>query len=344
MPYDVTIGIPVYNVEKYIRQTLDSALAQTFPSIEFIICDDCGTDSSIDIVKEYQLSSPRGKDIRIVRQHENMGVGCARNLILEEAQSDYIFFLDSDDLIVENAIESLYHYAKKYDADIVYGSMEKVLVYDNNIKFKSIDYPFSVFLEENEFAKYVYRKYDGIQASSCNFLVKLDIYRENSLRYYPINYWEDMTMSIIMPIYISRAVLLPDITYSYMCRTGTLSNYQKRTHIDKKEIQTTIWAVNSIKEESDFVREKVFFPLWINKVMMTCFYIVCTIIRNKDIIYPSFNEREIHNIMHSPLNLWEVLRFRDCFFSNFFLYLLDLMPDAISIMTIKKIGKLRNLI
>ena len=344
MPYDVTIGIPVYNVEKYIRQTLDSALAQTFPSIEFIICDDCGTDSSIDIVMEYQLSHPRGKDIRIVKQHENMGVGCARNLIIEKAQSEYIFFLDSDDLIVENAIGSLYLYAKKYNADIVYGSMEKVLVYENNKKYKSIDYPFSVFLEDNEFAKYVYRKYDGIQASSCNFLVKLDIYRENNLRYYPINYWEDMTMSIIMPIFINRAVLLPDITYSYMCRTGTLSNYQQRTHIDKEEIQKTIWAVNKIKEKSDYVRKKVFFPLWINKVMMTCFYIVCTIIRNKDVISPSFNKRELHNVMHSPLNLWEVLHFHDSFFSNFFLYLLNVMPDTICIMTIKKIGKLRNLI
>lgn len=344
MPYDVTIGIPVYNVEKYIRQTLNSALAQTFPNIEFIICDDCGTDSSIDIVKEYQISHPRGKDIRIVKQHENMGVGCARNLIIEEAQSEYIFFLDSDDLIVENAIEFLYHYAKKFDADIVYGSMEKILVYENNKKIKSIHYPFSVFLEENEFAKYVYRKYDGIQASSCNCLVKLDIYRENSLRYYPINYWEDMIMSIIMPIYINRAVLLPDITYSYMCRIGTLSNYQKRTHIDKEEIQKIIWAVNKIKEKSDFVREKVFFSLWINKVMMTCFYIVCTIIRNKDIISPSFNEKELHNVMRSSLNLLEVLRFRDRFFSNFFLYLLDVMPDTFSIMTIKKFGKLRNLI
>ena len=67
MPYEVTIGIPVYNVEKYIRQTLESALAQTFPSIEFLICDDCGTDSSITIVEEYQLRHPRGKDIRILK-------------------------------------------------------------------------------------------------------------------------------------------------------------------------------------------------------------------------------------------------------------------------------------
>ena len=68
MPYEVTIGIPVYNVEKHIRLTMDSVLAQTFPGIEFLICDDCGTDSSISIVEEYQQTHPRGKDIRIIRQ------------------------------------------------------------------------------------------------------------------------------------------------------------------------------------------------------------------------------------------------------------------------------------
>ena len=55
MEYEVTIGMPVYQVEKYIRDSLESALSQTFPSIEFLICDDCGTDSSIAIVQEYLL-------------------------------------------------------------------------------------------------------------------------------------------------------------------------------------------------------------------------------------------------------------------------------------------------
>ena len=54
--YEVTIGIPVYNAEKYIRQTMNSALSQSFDSIEFLICDDCGTDRSMDIVREYQQS------------------------------------------------------------------------------------------------------------------------------------------------------------------------------------------------------------------------------------------------------------------------------------------------
>ena len=68
MSYEVTIGIPVYNVEKYIRLTMDSALSQTFGSIEFLILDDCGTDKSMDVVREYQQTHPRGKDIHIISQ------------------------------------------------------------------------------------------------------------------------------------------------------------------------------------------------------------------------------------------------------------------------------------
>lgn len=91
--YEVTIGIPVYNVEKYISLAMDSALSQTFESIEFLICDDCGKDSSMDIIREYQKTHPRGKDIRIVRQPQNKGIGEARNRIVKEALGRYLFFL-----------------------------------------------------------------------------------------------------------------------------------------------------------------------------------------------------------------------------------------------------------
>ena len=85
MQYEVTIGIPVYRAVDYIRQTMESALSQSFPSIEYLIVDDCGEDGSIEIVEELQQKHPRGKDIRIVRHGNNHGVGVARNRILTEA-------------------------------------------------------------------------------------------------------------------------------------------------------------------------------------------------------------------------------------------------------------------
>ena len=344
MSYVVTIGLPVYNVEKYISQTLESALAQTFPSIEFLICDDCGTDSSISIIKEYQLTHSRGKDIRIIKQNKNMGVGCARNLIIKEAQGEYLFFLDSDDLIVENAIEILYENAKKYNSDIVYGSMEKVLVYDGNKRFKNIEYPFSVFDKIDNFAQYAYREYDSIQASSCNYLVKLDIYRKNDLKYYPINYWEDLLMSIDLPLYVTRAVLIPDITYQYICRTETLSHYQKRTHIEKKEILEIISAISKTKHSCSRLREKIYFSQWLYKVMMSCFYVTCSIIRNKSAIFPPFSKQELCDIMYTPISLSDLLLIRKKKLANFMLFLIGVLPCSMSMMLLTLLGKYKKLV
>lgn len=99
MEYEVTIGIPVYNVEEYIQSTLESALAQTFSSIEILICDDCATDGSVDIIRSYQQTHPRGRDIRILHHSRNMGVGPSRNRLIQEARGHYLFFMDADDLI-----------------------------------------------------------------------------------------------------------------------------------------------------------------------------------------------------------------------------------------------------
>ena len=66
MKYDVTIGIPVFNVESYIGRTLQSALAQSYPDIEFLIVDDGNADNSVNIVEKYQASNPRGKDMMFI--------------------------------------------------------------------------------------------------------------------------------------------------------------------------------------------------------------------------------------------------------------------------------------
>lgn len=341
--YEVTIGIPVYNVEKYIRLTMDSVLAQSFQSIEFLICDDCGTDSSISIIKEYQQTHPRGKDIRIIRQPRNMGVGEARNRIIDETHSEYLFFMDSDDILMEDAIEKLYGMALQNNAEIVYGSMEKMLVYDQNKRIRNVQYPFMTFLKENEFADYVYRQYDGIQASSCNYIIRVGIYRNNQIHYQPVNYWEDMIVSIDLPCYITRAVLLPDVTYLYVCRENTLSNYQHRSIISKSEIVKTIHAMNVVKRNYDRVQLKPYFYKWLYKVMMTHFYMVCSILKNEKIISPAFTKREIRDVMKSPLSFVEtcMLGWK---FKNLFLYSLGVLPPFLAIALMRKIARWRRLL
>lgn len=344
MKYDVTIGIPVYNVQDYIRRTMESVLAQTFPSIEFLVCDDGSQDSSISIVEDYQRSHPRGKDIRIVHQPRNMGLGNARNRIIEETRSKYLYHLDADDAIAPNTIELLYNAAQKYEAEIVYGSHERINAIGNIITKSSCSYPAMQFFNKDEFACWAYREYNGIQAMTWNFLIDIDVYRKNGLRHQPVNFWEDYLFTMDLPTYISRVVLLSDITYYYYCREGSLSNYQQRTHIDKEEIMKTARGLDKLKWQSDRIRNKSYFPRRMYKLMVTDFYVVCEILKHKDIISPVFTNQELHEMMRTPLSFWDIIHFRQARLLNLILYVFWILPAPLSVAFMKLVAKLRKLI
>ena len=126
MKYDVTIGIPVYRSEAYIRRALESALNQTYPSIEFLLIDDAGGDGSIAIMQELQQTHQKGADIRIISHDSNLGVSASRNQIIEEAKGEYLYFMDSDDMIAAHTISLLMQNCRQYEAEVVFGSYEKI--------------------------------------------------------------------------------------------------------------------------------------------------------------------------------------------------------------------------
>lgn len=111
----VSVIIPVYNVEAYLEQCLDSVTAQTLKEIEIICVDDGSSDRSLDILKEYQARDPR---IQIICQ-KNAGAGAARNAGLKKAQGEYLSFLDSDDFFAPNMLELAYRQIEQYQADFV---------------------------------------------------------------------------------------------------------------------------------------------------------------------------------------------------------------------------------
>jgi glycosyltransferase involved in cell wall biosynthesis len=344
MAYEVTIGIPVYNVEKYIRLTMDSALAQTFESIEFLVLDDCGTDRSMDIVREYQNTHPRGKDIRIVRQPQNMGIGAGRNRIVDEAQGKYLYFLDADDIIEPNTIELLYDSARKFDAELVYGSYERIEEYGEEVKRVKKQYPNMQFIHEDAFADYAYQQYNRIEAMVWNILIDIEVFRKNRIYFEQINYWEDFCVTINLPLYIHRAVLLSDITYFYYCRYGSLSIYEKRSHIEKEEILKTIHAMGEVKHSYLHVLSKPYFHKWLYKVMKTHFYIVCTILAKKEIISPAFTKREIRDVMISPLSFAEICKMKAWRLRIFCLFTLGILPPLVSVSLMWILGKIKRLV
>lgn len=342
--YEVTIGIPVYNVEKYIRLAMESALSQTFESIEFLICDDCGTDSSMDIILEYQQTHPRGKDIRVVRQPQNKGIGEARNRIVKEAQGRYLFFLDGDDTITSNAIQLLYDALQSYNAQIVYGSHKRIEFLDGKEKEDFCKYPAMQFSKKDEFASWVYRCYDGIQATIWNILMDLDFLRNCNLHFEPISYWEDFTFMMLFPTYVTRVVLLPDITYTYYCRNHSLSNFQFCSQIDKCEIEMTCHAISNVKMQLFCFRGKSYYPRLFNKIVMTDFYVACAILRNIDIIKPSFSNQEIHRLLQFPFSFMQCINSAGGVYSNLFFVILSKFPSVISVYVIKLLGKYKGLI
>lgn len=110
----ISIIIPVYNVEKYIKRCLESILAQTFKDYEVILVDDGSTDKSSEICNEYALKDSR---IKVIHQ-KNSGASAARNAGLKIAGGEYIGFIDSDDYIAKDMYETLYKLITKYNTDI----------------------------------------------------------------------------------------------------------------------------------------------------------------------------------------------------------------------------------
>ena len=133
----ISLIVPVYNVEKYISKALDSVFNQTFNGIEIICVDDCSTDGSLEVLKDYKekaKSKSNITDFKIIELKENKGQGHARNLALTEATGDYVMYLDPDDWYELNAFEKAYNQIVKNNNDFV--SFDFYIYLDENNKRK----------------------------------------------------------------------------------------------------------------------------------------------------------------------------------------------------------------
>ena len=115
----VSVIIPMYNVEKYIAETLNSILAQSFKNFEVVVVDDCSTDDSVKIAESF-IPKFAGR-LKIMKLHINNGnPAVPRNLGLTMSRGKYVFFMDSDDAIIKTALEEVYNLAEKFQADVIY--------------------------------------------------------------------------------------------------------------------------------------------------------------------------------------------------------------------------------
>lgn len=116
----VSVLVPVYGVEKYIAVCAESLFAQTYEDIEYIFCDDCTPDGSIEVLREVMQRYPeRQNAVRIIRNSRNIGLGGTRKHLISEMKGDAFVIVDSDDFLTKNAVELLVRRMEETDADII---------------------------------------------------------------------------------------------------------------------------------------------------------------------------------------------------------------------------------
>lgn len=341
MKYDVTIGIPVYKSVAFIQRTMESALAQTYPSIEFLLVDDASDDGSLTMMQEIRRNHPRGTAIRIITHDKNLGVSASRNQIIEEAEGEYLYFMDSDDVIAANTVSLLMQAARQYEAEIAFGSYEKI---ELSGKRTVCQYPSLQLLGDDQLATFAYRQYGGIQASACNFLVKTSVLRDHHHLFVAADYWEDLVFTFDLVTMVKRAVLLPDITYTYLCRENSLSHYHQRTQISKEEVMGNICAVEHLKQTSLALCHKSYYPNRCLNIVMTDFYIVCHILKRRQHIVPAVSSSEMKSAMSHPASFRQICSFRQSRLPNLALFLLGRIPAPVCLAAVWCIGKYKKLL
>lgn len=208
----ISVIVPVYNVEKYVRQCLDSVINQTYRDLEIIVVDDGSTDGSGRICDEYD--DPR---IRVYHT-ENHGLSAARNYALDRSHGDYIAFLDSDDWLELDALETFLAIAQNTDADIVacrfYQEYKNTTVEPGGVSTEFIvegpDILSSMILE-HKLTEDVWNKF--YRASLFD-----------SIRYPEGRIFEDKATTYKLLQRAERLAYTPDYLIHYRNRVGSLSN------------------------------------------------------------------------------------------------------------------------
>ncbi len=212
----ISVLIPVYNVENYLRECLDSITVQTFQDFEVICVDDGSDDKSFEILQEYKNKDKR---FTVIKQ-DHKGVGPARNLALSLAKSKYIQFLDSDDFIEPAMFEEMYNAAVKYDTDMVVCTaikrtpegefIERGDLHPVNKSLAIFDKPFCwKDCPETIFSMFA--------PESWQVLYKKELLDKNNLRFPDLSSSNGAALGYIARICASRIVILDKAFINYRC-------------------------------------------------------------------------------------------------------------------------------
>ena len=335
----VTIGIPVYNVELYVEKCLLSVLNQTYKNIEVLVIDDCGKDRSVQIINGIQETHPFGNLIKVIKHDNNKGLGEARNTVINEAKGKYIYFIDSDDYIEPHTIELMLEQAEKYRTDVTIASLRKVVL-GTGEELPTLQYSsFQLIEGKDAFANYLCQDLHWhIAVTACNIMFSSEFLNRCHLRFAARKDEDSLFLSDYYSE-VERAVLLPDITYNYLIRPGSIMGNQERKEIPIAEIRERFKTDAKMTERCARLKNRSYYDAHCARVMKHKFRAACVAIRHQHRFTEPLPNAEIRQELKHPATLSEILRFSRYRIFHLFFYTISKLPASICVGACYLVGK-----
>ncbi len=208
----VSIIIPVYNTEKYIKRCLDSLIQQTLNKIEIICINDGSTDSSLKILEDYAKNDSR----IIIKTQKNQGQSAARNNGINIATGEYVGFIDSDDWVAKDYYEKLYNAASKSNADIAVAGI---------IRLNAIYKKFHLKYNKEEITDDTNQKFELCDVPAKSYVVnkiyKLSKLKEANLKFEEGIFFEDCIFTPEVLYHLGKLITVPNTYYYYWRRLNS---------------------------------------------------------------------------------------------------------------------------
>ena len=215
----VSVIVPIYNVEPYLKRCVDSLLAQTYSNCEILLVDDCSTDNCAGIAKEYAQAHP--ELCRFIQREKNGGLSAARNTGIDAAAGDWLAFVDSDDWVTEDYISVMYEVAKHDQPDIVVNN--SCFFYYNEKSVRVV-----CFAPEINTSSSIEDKLVDLRFSAVCKLFRKGCFTQHSIRF-PEDIRKCEDISTLIPLYtrVNKISVLHQPSYYYYQRSNSLSNAHK---------------------------------------------------------------------------------------------------------------------
>ena len=285
----VSVIVPVYNVEQYLDECLNSIYQQTYENLEIIVVEDCSTDNSLNTLIKY-LEDSR---VKLIQHEKNSGLSAARNTGIDAAKGDYIMFVDSDDLVHLSLIELCVKYAIVNDADLItynFKAFEDGTKLSPQLELSDVDN--LKVLEQGE-------NYFNQQHFAWLKFIRTDLLKSRNL-YFPVGlYYEDWPFHWELGLIANKKIHIPAELLLYRQRKTSITGSSGKKLLDLFKVHNLV--LNLLEQyKAVFLKEK-----FANKVKMSQWSVLTRI--DKNLLVQALNEvKKIDKILKNKNYKYEL--------------------------------------